>query len=524
MVAVAARYGVALPIEVLVGALGVGSYGEWLEAVASDGPAWGLFYPHDDEDLEGSAYTPRNDVVTQTVLKIVNGGTLEHEGEVQYLRRLLAACNSSNYVYERFAERVLVPFSKLRHLNFADGLSSYAAAEKALPFSSRAILHHKGQWIRKKGADLDAALRAYDEAIRGSAGPQNKRIEQEEFVHTSRASAIMAKMAQHQIGRAEGKALALAALEKSRSTTFVNAHAVHVYAKLVSKVALEYSGDDEVDRIGLVNKALADVDRTLALIRSSRFRRSNALQSIEKLRDIRDRILERCGFSAEGAEDLWERFGSQLGFTLETRQLFSDATVGANRGPEFKRAFDYWLSAQAKIQSKGAELTPEFAEVGLHVYNTWQVHPRSHEWKRTPRDPVLWPLVASLCERVLSSDRYRGDPFYRYLYGLALAHKGDWRNANIVFEENRRLQIPGDTLHTPRSYLLHPEGIPWKVEGNVKQGATELYFNAIDQRQSFIANRTEHWPRAEALTHAYVVFSFAGPKATRSERACTDNY
>ncbi len=196
---------------------------------------------------------------------------------------------------------------------------------------------------------------------------------------------------------------------------------------------------------------------------------------------------------------------------------------GRDKGREFKDAFAYWSQAENTIRSKNTELSSDFAEAGLHLYYLWQVHPRSHQWQRTPRDPLMWKLIVQLAERVLSSARNSGDPFYRYLYALALAHTGDWRNANIVFEENRRLQLAGDMMQVPRNYFLHPEGNPWKLAGSVKHGASELYFDALDLKQAFIANRTENWPRGEAVIHAYIVFSFAGPKATRSERACWDN-
>jgi hypothetical protein len=109
MVAVADGYRSAVPIEVLVSALGV-DYTAWRDATRPDSGAWGLFYNDDQEDEGTICFHVRNELVTRFVVEAVNGGNFGHSGEVQVLNSLLAACTGrSSPVYREFCVRVLVP-------------------------------------------------------------------------------------------------------------------------------------------------------------------------------------------------------------------------------------------------------------------------------------------------------------------------------------------------------------------------------------------------------------------------------
>jgi hypothetical protein len=311
MVAASTRYGVSVPAEVLVNALRV-SYTEWAESVDNSGPAWGFLYPDDADDVEGARYRTRNAVVTDIVLELINGSHTNRSGEVQKLRKLLSACDSTNPVYEKFCERVLIPNGNLTGLDLAQGLELYEAAERALPLRNRAILHHKGIWIRKNGGDLDRALQAFDEALVAPASPHAERDELDEFIHTSKAAAIVDKIDRGLVGWAEGQSDALKELERSRSPKFINPNAVHVYAGLVERLAFRQAETPEVDQYELINRALADIDKTLIVVRSGK--RVGLRASVDMLEERRATLLSRVGDIDSGAERVWEnhqvRWGS----------------------------------------------------------------------------------------------------------------------------------------------------------------------------------------------------------------------
>jgi hypothetical protein len=191
-------------------------------------------------------------------------------------------------------------------------------------------------------------------------------------------------------------------------------------------------------------------------------------------------------------------------------------------GTTYKEAFDYWCSARKMIADSGAELSPELAEVGLVLYYSWQIYPRSRKRMRSNNTPVQWDMVKELVERALLSPRFGRYPFYRFLQGMCLCHLSEWGPAEMAFAENRRLGLLPDVLYAPRGYLLHPEGTLWKLQGQLKGGASGDYFDALDLRHQFVVTRNENWPKGSAAIHAFLVFSFAGPRATRTEDLCRD--
>ena len=149
MVAVAENFGSPVPIEVLISALGV-DYDEWLAAAAPRGPAWGILYPEVFEEGESTSYRTRNAVVTNQLVRIINGGSLSRSGEILVMTKLLNACTGSLPAYHEFCVRALVPFEGLENIEFQDGLLLYDAALAALPYQDRTILHHKGLWLKEE--------------------------------------------------------------------------------------------------------------------------------------------------------------------------------------------------------------------------------------------------------------------------------------------------------------------------------------------------------------------------------------
>ena len=517
MVAAASRLGVPVPIEVLVNAVR-GNFVDWAETLGSKGPAWGLLYPDDTEDVEGARYRTRNAVVTEIVLALINGSHESRAGEVRLLKELLLACDSSNPIYQRFCERILVPNSKLADYSLTEGIELYDAAIRALPYKSKPILHHKGIFVRKKGGDLDVAMSALDEALQASPSPHDERTELDEFIHTSKAAVVVEKLDRGELSWADGHKAALRELERSRTPRFINANAVHVYAGLVEQLAFRKEVPPEVDQYDLVNRALCDIDKTLIVTRGST-QRSGRQANVALLESRRDDLLARLGDSDIGAERVWENHRSQQGFVVAVRRRLAVAMRKDEAGTEFKAAFEYWNEVTGRVR-ESASVAPELAEVGAVLYYTWRVEPRSQTFKRNVNSPIEWDLLRSCAETTLQGPRFSKDPFYRFLYGLSLAQLNDWPSANAVFQQNRNLGVANDVLHAYRAYFLHPDGKPWQLQGKVNAGATSNYFRPSNIPHDFEVVRNSAAPARGGLQWAYLVFSFAGPRATQSDQAC----
>lgn len=518
MVAVAGRYNAPLPVEVLVAALGI-DYSTWLDASHPEGPVWGLLYPDDSVDDEGAKYRVRNVLVQDIIVKHLNGGAFSSDGEFVILRKLLGACSGTHPIYYEFVTRVLTPHKALDHLSLHEGLALYAAAERALPCPDRLVLHHKGLFIRAKGGDLNEAIQSMRDALEASGPTRGGKEEPSEFIHTSIAAAIIDKVKTGTATLDHVKGEALAELEKSRSPGFLNPNGVHVYARLVHRLAIEHKDEASADRIVLINRALAELDHYLIQARTQRGGRLASPANVAMLEEQRDRITADSlppDRAQEVATQLWTTNRSAHGFVLAARLLLDRALAKKNAGSEFREAMRYMEQARSLMLREGVE-SPELGEVALLAYYEWQVRKRSRRPAGKVSGAVNWETLRVAAQSALSSPRHADNPFYRYLLGLALCHLGDWPGGRRLFDLNRRAKMPGEALHAARDYLLDPEGARWRLQGQIRTGPGRRFLYVADLRQDFVVDTSDRWGRGDAVRHGYVVFAFAGPKAVPSE-------
>ncbi len=516
MAAVSMRYGAPLPIEVLVSALGV-SYSQWVEIISAPGPAWGVLYPDERNDLEGACYRPRNEIVTQLVLKLINGGTLQRDGEVGVLKRLMAACTGSSDVYREFCRKVLTARDRLDGLSATQGIELFDAALRALPREDTVLLHHKGRWLRKVCDDPDAAITLFTQALAAQGG-QIVPDEPPQLIHTSIAAALFNKIDKGSLPLDEGKKRILGELEQSKDIQFINANSAHVFARLMSKLAKKHPEGEGADRAALLNMGLSEIDRTLLLLRASRIRVDRLAKDAQMLTAEKDRILLEAGTVSEleaRATELWEKHKNQSGFALAIRKRMAELLGQADMGSKYHDAFTHW-QRYCEIVGGLDALSPELAEVGLALYYDWQIRPRSVRSKKASGAGLKWELIESAARMTLGSDRYKDDPLYSYLRALALAHMDRWDEAELAFGRIRRLKMNPSVSYQPRDYLLAPFGTPRKLQGRLKPGASQAFFVSDDLKRSFPADLSSPWGTAD-VHHAYLVFSFSGPKATLDE-------
>lgn len=513
IVAVADKYRTPVPVEVLVATLGIG-YDEWIRSIGT-GPAWGLLYPDESAQFEGTAYRPRNSIVTDAIVTSINSGRLSHSGEIRVLSEVLAACRGSSPVYREFCVRVLVPGEKLSDIDYEAGLRLYDTASAALPVPDRTLLHHKGLWIKNRGKDPLTALEVLQQALDTPSYPYASQGEAEQHIFTSMAATELDALSTGKVAQDAGVPAILRYLERSRSDTFFNPRAVHVEAGLINRL-LKHAKVSDADMLALVNNALARIDRTVLVLLNQPITSLHVARDLEYLNDARGKIVSNLSEPEELtsiAQALWDKSQRQDGFVVAARRLYKLA-LDSSKGTDFNTAYEYSSNVMAQIRRANATISPALAEVVLQLYYHWRVLRVTRN--ESPGGPVDWSALRELCQIVLRDVSLNGETMYRYLFALAHYHLGDTPAANALFEQIRRQPMPSRVLFAPRDYLLSADGTRSALQGKIR-GISGAKFIYVDQlKTDFHVTRNETWARDGELEHFFLRFSFAGPIAVHA--------
>lgn len=514
MVAVGDHYHTPVPVEVLVSALNV-SYSAWLETVGGEHAAWGLLYGEASTDGETTVYRPRNAVVTRILVDMINGGKLGHAGEVQQLLTLLRACSGTSSVYRQFCTNILVPCSKLSHLEYQDGVQLFDSALDALPFEDRTLVHQKGMWVKDAGKDPLLAKTILEQALITKVYPYTSRGEAPEHVHTSLAATILDAADAGQISYEEATPQILRHVDQALADSFFTPRAVHVQANLMLRLLTKVGERDNADTYGLVNEALVALDAALLLLRNPlRAKADRPNKDIELLEEITGKIFEKIVPIEEltaSAEELFRQYQRQDGFILAGRKLYHRARE-KNSGSDYNAAFQYCERVMKVIREADQQPAPDLLSVAVCIYYEWNVNRYD---PNAPKRDINWSLMSSLAGTVLKSQKYRNDPLYRYICGFALAQQGLWDNADPFFAQNRKSGIPNEQLFQIRAVLLDDHGVRFRVQGTITGDPSRKYLLVDRLNKDFNLLRSERWPGINETAHAYIGFSLAGPVAVK---------
>jgi hypothetical protein len=513
LTAAAARFGTSVPLEVLVSALDI-SYDDWVRSIAPGGVQWGLLYEDATSESETILYRVRNRLVADIIAEDINGGLIGRTGELLRLRTVLGACRGQSPVYREFCLSLLVPYDR-EHLNgidFATGDDLFRTAVNALPYQDRTLLHHWGLWQKNKGHKTDVARDTLKRALSAPRYPYATKAEPDEHIYTSLAANELTAVKQGAVPVSEGKRSVLTYLARARPEQFINANAVHIQAGLTVTLSDLTGGPSDPDNVSLINRALADIDRTLLMLRSEFAPGSRDRASRELLEAARSDVLNRCAdieTMESDADRLWKEHGLQDGFALVARRLYGQALT-INKGDAFKRAFQVCEKAQSLISAAGQTMQSPLAEAMVHIYYKWRVG-RSIFSGST--EPINWSLIEKLCYIVTQSAHSKRDPFYSYLMALSKAHLGDWSGAGMIFNDLRSRGLPPHVLWEDRNVLLGENGKMHRVQGVLSTGAGRRFLKIAELGTDVPVDRNEQWHADGAIQHAYIRFRFAGPVA-----------
>jgi hypothetical protein len=391
-----------------------------------------------------------------------------------------------------------------RVASYERGLELFDATQASFPQPDKAIEHHRALWIKKHGRDPLLALKVLEGALALPNAPYVDRGEPEANIYTSMAATALDATDRGVLDFGEGAKQALAYIDHARRLQPFNTHAVHVQANTVVRIAQRLRTHDLAGCIAVSTNALRDVDRMLILL--ARSTGLTVSEDIEALEEVRGKIVATADLGEDptgAAMDMWKQFRRQEGFCVWLRTLYHRARRN-ERGTRFKEAFGYFEDVRTTIERDGGAISSALAAAAMCTYYDWRV--RQFGGRRGDIS-IEWQVLLQLAE---TAEKDGTDVFCRYVRGLALAHLGQWPEANVCFMQNRREEIPTTVLHEDRDSLLDSVGNVRIVQGVIRVAAGKTTLNCPDLKTDILLSSRKPWGRAGELTHVEIAFSFAG--------------
>jgi hypothetical protein len=506
---VANIYGCNLPFEILRAAIGF----EWSEAkdlLATNSAVWGVLYTIDsDEDI---LLRCRNQIVTDTIVTLINGGPHGRLGEIGVLHSLINACSGRpGLTYRNFIAKLLVGNTNLQRLNYDDGRDLYIAAIEAVRVPDRALVHHQGLWEDRHNHPAEA-LRLYRTALATPNYPYTERNEPESNIYTSMASAVLTQIRSGEktleVGRVEAEVL----LEKSRQGTVADAHSVHVGAGISLTLLRTLDDDATAIKLKIACDAVGEIDKLDILESSPVAVRARSKKSEGLLLAAREALYDAALPQADAdvlAGEVWETNRSQDGFVVVARRRLT-GTREKGKGRDFKALYDYVLACRQKVRDEGRYVDRRLSQIQAEVFYWWRIH----RAMLSPIDiEINWHELLTILNEIVTSDAIEQQSFFYFLQGLSLAHLGDWDSANAVFARLRQSQLPPHVLWLPRAFLLNPKGGRKTVQGTVREYGGRIYLDVGELRQNFLVEKRDRWCAPGEIDHANIMFCFGGTRA-----------
>lgn len=504
-VCVTSKFHIGLPLEVLVRSLKI-SYEDFIDMTVDGKPLWGLIYDEEDNENQTVLYRTRNEIVTKVLLELVNGG-VGHAGEFRMLKTLLSSCDVGSQIYREFAIEVLVRTSKEleNNLSYEQGLELYNVAEKALPYEDRLLAHHKGNWIRRVGKDYQKAYSQLEKALETQQYP-GAREAHVEHIQTSMAASVVGLVREGKQSPASGLQLVKDHIQQANNPRFFSAHIGHVSANLLFEMAQAQQqailSDDGVG-ISSYSGALQEVEKTLQAIGPSWKKNSRFEQSIEMLRSLQQRIIESIPDDNGLEEYAYSRFdevGSQLGFELILRKLFSQAQI-SDKGSSYNNVKNKIEEILKYIDKKNKTPSVDIIAIRTDLIVRWRL--------QKVRGKINWDEFKDDLLFIINDAKYRDSPIKSFYLAVALFQLGDIEQANAIFSKLRRMQAFGFTPKEIRCFIVGPEGHPKRYQCTINRSHGRSYAEIPELNHDIPVAGSNR----EIVTHTYVGFSLNGPLA-----------
>lgn len=508
--AVGASLSTPVPVEILVHGLGV-DYHVWQGIVGEGTPLWGLIYASKWEGGDTYVYRTRNEVVTQQLLRIINGGPIGHSGEYSILKKMIKVCDSSSPIYKDFLDQVLIRHKvELKRFDYPKVLALYDLAIKVLPFPSRALEHHRALCIKNLGKEPTKAHEALIKARSIPDSPYSGPEEAPENIETSAAAAVLDAVNSGELDRDKGAELVRDHTERAISLNPYNLHTYHVSANHMLSIVDKVQADSKL-KLTYAAEAARTIRRALFLASGQFTTNAHRADSVIMLQSLRSRICE----SALADDDLPEVIDD-----LVRRKQLDDPTLVAacrllllkaqdtDQGRRFNSLSTILSKIYEEARSLSIELSPALHAIRVELMTDWNVkHSASDE---------CWRKLLQLLGYVLSDEILRMNPMWKFWQAVAHFHLGDRADASAIFHSLRSIEMPNSIKFQIRAFLRGQDGSVRQLTGTVARsyGIGSKKFVNIDSLSTDVQcqrGSISDGPGATVVVN--VGFSFAGPTA-----------
>lgn len=506
---------IPLPIEVLIRSLQI-EYQDWINVCVNGEPLWGLLYDENYNNGESYAYRTRNEVVTNVLLKTLNGTSASHIGEFRCLKDILLSCEIGSPIYRNTAATILIGKKKelKKRFTFEQGLELFDAAIAALPFEDRSLVHHRGLWIKDAGGNYVGAYEAISKALKTDDYPLSEKGESLGHVHTSLASCIVREVENLDLDH-DVYASKLHAIEdhlvKAEKYSPYDPYNSHVSANLFIKVATKFKNKDEDLYLASIANAIRIISSSLTLADASKSSKSRSSQeSLQMLKNLEERLFQISDNFEENdnlAKAAFNASRDQTGFYVILKVLIAEAAA-KNKGKMFKRAEDYLSEVVRLIYSNSCELDSRIIECRVDLAVKWHILSgisNAPNWSHLEED-LLTLLDSPVWGNQILNEFYRA---------ITLFHLQRINEAEAIFNQLRRRELPGDLRRTRRCLYIDKNGNAKMFQGQIKDGNLKKYVYCSEFSSEFLCSN-EFFEKNDSLVHFYLAFTIQGPVAIKT--------
>lgn len=492
----------AVPIEVLVSALGVG-YGVWLDQCSGNRPLWGLLYDEAIGETESFGYRTRNRRVAEILCEVMNQNHPGHGGELSVLKELIGACTSTAAPYKSFLKMLLVTRRKdlVKHFGPDDALELYDLALDAYPSEFGLIEHHRAAVLRKIEGRAHEAYKILQRLLRRS-DPPNSDNDSPLNLHNSGAATVTQMIIEHSIEPSEGVQAVEKHVQSALRINQFSTHSYHIQAKALLTLSneirhLELSASHKARltacRIAEKGMWIAQLNRrragddTYAMLFAIR---ADAFQSFTDIPQ-----------SKEQARLFFSQTRDQTLFVMVIRRLTSLA-VGSGKGSDFKKAGDFLHEACKLVQNAGENIGDELRWCRLDLWDSWQA--------KQGKGPVDWQTVLEDIDTLMSKPQNRDDIRLNFWWAVALWNTDRIDEAEPRFQWLR--QMMWHSQHRTVAYFTGMKSSPIELQGTVRLSDHKRFIKCSNFNVDLHSRGFESNDQGDTV-HFIVGFTLAGPVA-----------
>lgn len=510
-VAVTSGLGFGVPDEILVHALNI-NYSEWIAICAGGKPLWGLLYPMEHPDGEGYAYFTRNEVVTEILLRQMNGG-VGHAADVRTLKTLVSACAGTSPVYRDFLVELLVRNKdKLRRVvSPAEGRELYELALRTFPVSDRTLMHHYAKWVTDEVHNNKEAYEILERALETPDYPYAPNEERREFIHTSMAAVVVHRVKRGEQDRESGLLAIKRHLREASTPTFFNLFTVHVQVNAL--VSLQ-QGEDPLSLDCFVEACRA-IERAQQLAGAHARGQLRNRDALEMLENQKKSLAASMAPFAKLAEDAFARFetdGDQLPLEAAALKGLIEASL-ADKGSLYNDVFQFIRRCQQKL---GQKISPGLRQARIDLIVRWRLQHDTGE--------VDWNAFLGDVRVVRDEPARREDILLLFYEAVACFHLRLVDDAQATFSRLRSMQVPGPLMAQSRVWLRNKSGKPEQVQGVLSKKAGRVRVRLVDYGYDALTYRDKTPPAAQdgAIVHCWLGFTLQGPIAEFQQPSSTE--